>query len=331
MKKIVVLLLVVLCLCSCTLFDSKQKYSMNFLNYFDTVITITAYMDSEEEFTELSRYISKELKKYHELFDIYNEYEGANNLKTLNDSAGKTAVELDEKIIDLLLFSKEQYEITNGETNIAFGSVLKIWSEYREKALNGEAAEVPAIEELEEANKHTDINKLIIDQENLTAFLEDSLMSIDVGAIAKGFAADEIKDNLKEMGYESVLINMGGSVSAVGLKPDGEKWNVGVRNYTQESDNLLSLEIENESVVSSGDDQRFYEIDGKIYHHIIDKDTLLPAEYFKTVVVIAEDSAQADSLSTALFCMDYESGLNLVNMLEVQAIWVISEDEIFYS
>ena len=121
---------------------------------------------SEKEFEALADRVEAELLEYHKLYDIYNEYEGMTNLATLNKTAGTGAKKVDKKIIDLLLFSKEMYGETGGNVNVAFGAVLSIWHEYRN---GGEGTELPPMDALISASAHTDINNLVINEENLTA------------------------------------------------------------------------------------------------------------------------------------------------------------------
>ena len=137
------------CLTSCK--AGQKRFEAEFLLLFNTVTKIVGYSDSEESFTEDVEFIYDNMKLYHELFDIYNDYE-FNNIKTINDKAGVEPVKVDKKIIDLLLFAREVYEVTNGKINIAMGPVLRIWHDYREAGVNEpENASLPPMEELLEA------------------------------------------------------------------------------------------------------------------------------------------------------------------------------------
>ena len=136
--------------------EEKQRYEAQFLELFDTVTTIIGYSDSKEEFTKQVNMIYDNLEQYHQLYDIYNDYDGISNVKTINDNAGIAPVKVDRKIIDLLLFSKKAYEMTDGKVNAAFGAVLRIWHDHREAGIaNPEQATLPDMEQLKEANKHT--------------------------------------------------------------------------------------------------------------------------------------------------------------------------------
>jgi len=318
--------------------QGKTRYEAQFIGLFDTLTTIVGYADSREEFEKYTRLIHDSLEEYHKYYDIYNDYDGINNIKTINDNAGIRPVKVDRKIIDLLIFGKEQYGKTNGALNIAMGSVLRIWHEYREKGVNDpENAELPPAELLEEAAKHTDINKIIIDTENSTVFLEDKDMSIDVGAIAKGYATEQVAQLAAENGFTSGLLSVGGNIRAIGYKNGKErdaKWNIGIQNPDKESDskNLCTVEIADSSVVSSGDYERYYTVNGRKYNHIISPSTLFPAEYYHSVSIITRDSGLADALSTAIFVMPFEEGKKYIESLPgTEAMWVLKGGEIRYS
>ncbi len=336
LNKKLIILIFILCLLFVGCSSQEQtKYQAEFLNLFDTVTQIVGYDENEESFKEKVQLIHDDLEVYHKLYDIYNDYEGINNIKTINDNAGIKPVKVDKKIIDLLVLSKKMYEETNGYVNIAFGSVLNIWHDYREKSIDDpENAQIPPMDMLEEAAKHTDISKLIIDEENQTVYLEDEKIRLDVGAIAKGYAVQRVADSAKERGIKSVLLNVGGNVCSIGPKPDNKKWNVGLQNPKMDDKKpyIYKILLENESLVSSGNYQRYFTVDGVNYHHIINKDTLMPSNYFDAVSVICKDSGLADALSTAIYNLPYEEGLKLVSKFEnVEAIWVFEDESVKFT
>ena len=323
---------------SCAKTDTydMKRYEAEFIELFNTFTKIVGYSETEEEFKSYAQQIYDDLTEYHRLYDIYTDYEGLNNIKTINDNAGIKPVKVDQKIIDMLVFSKSMYELTDGKTNIAYGSVLKIWHEYRTDGIDDpENAELPPLKKLQEASEHTDINDVIIDRENSTVFLSDPMMSLDVGAIAKGYATEQVADKLAANGLVSGILNVGGNVRAIGNNiKTGEPWSVGIQNPDSESEEaILNLvNLEEASMVSSGDYERYYTVDGKRYNHIIDTKTLFPAENFTAVTVICEDSGMADALSTAIYCMDFEQGLELIQSIEgSEAMWVFKDKSIRYS
>lgn len=313
-----------------------ERYEATFLQLFDTKTTIVSYTYTKEEFAGYSQLIYDSLNEYHQLYDIYNSYEDINNIKTINDQAGKAPVIVDRRIIDLLKFSKQWYEKTDGKVNVAMGSVLSIWHDYREKGMEDpNSAELPPMDMLEEAAKHTDINKVIINDEESSVYLEDPKMSLDVGAVAKGYATEQVSRIAYENGFTSGLISVGGNVRAIGAKSmDKQPWNIGIQNpeTDQEQQELHILNIIDASLVTSGIYERYYTVDGRDYHHIIDPDTLFPSVEYKSISILCRDSGMADALSTAVFNMNISEGMEFVESLpDVEAFWVLSNGEFKYS
>ena len=330
-KRILCLVLAVLLLAGCANpgQTGKKKYTATFLTLFDTVTTVVGFDESKEAFEEKAQAVHDDLLVYHQLFDIYNSYEGVNNLKTLNDAAGGEAVQVDRKIIDLLLDCKAYYTLTGGKVNAAMGSVLQLWHEARNDAYDDPAnAYLPGQEALEEAAKHTNFDDVIIDEENAAVRIADPALRLDVGAIAKGWAAQRVA----EAAPKGLLISVGGNVCATGAKDEkGTPWVVGVQDPDDANANLHTLNITSGCVVTSGDYQRTYSVDGKLYHHIIDPATLYPSEYFRSVTIVCDDSGLADALSTALFLLPLEEGQALLQSCGAKAMWVHADGKISYS
>ena len=330
MKRFCALILVLsMLLCGCTGAGEEQKqYSATFLTVFDTVTTILGRDASEEAFSQKAQAVHDELLVYHQLFDIYNVYEGLNNLKTVNDNPGE-AVSVDKAIIDLLLDCKAYYELTGGRVNAAMGSVLYLWHEAREDGLNDFTnAYLPDAAALSEAAEHTSWDSVVIDEENSTVTILDPALRLDVGAIAKGWSVQRVA----EKAPEGLLISVGGNVCATGPKDEtGTPWVVGVQDPDGGDNYLHTLYLTKGSMVTSGDYQRAYMVDGKIYHHIIDPDTLYPGSLWRAVTVGCPDSGLADALSTALFLLPLEEGQKLLDQCESCAMWVDAEGNMFYS
>ena len=310
-----------------------QRYQSSFIDLFDTVTLVVGYASTEAEFSAEMTGFHDLLEEYHQLYDIYNDYEGINNIKTINDNAGGDPVEVDRRIIDLLLFAKEMYERTDGQTNVMLGSVLALWHDAREYGINNpEDSYLPDADALAEANAHTSMDSLVIDDENNTVQITDPLARLDVGAVAKGYAAQLTSDTLRENGLDSFLLNAGGNVVCGGKPLDGRDfWVVGVEDLdgvsTRETLGATDL-----SVVTSGDYQRYYTVDGVRYHHLIDPATLWPAAYFDGVSVLAPDSGVADCLTTGLFCMPLEEGQKIVESLDgVEALWCTTDGQLVTS
>lgn len=312
-----------------------EQFKKYYIDAFDTATTIIGNSDSEETFTAQADLINEELKRYHKLYDIYNLYGDINNLRTINMNAGKEPVKVDQEIIDLLKFSIDLYEKTDGQINIAMGKVLKIWHDYRTTGMNDATlAALPPMELLEEAAKHCNIEDIIIDEEASTVYLADPEMSLDVGSIGKGYAVQKTAEYARESGFYNMVISCGGNVISIGPKLNGDNWKIGIDNPDPESDMayIKAVSVTDKCVVTSGDYQRYYVVDGVKYCHIIDPDTLMPPTYFSSVSIICDHSGLADALSTALFNMPYEDGVALINSIEgAEAIWVLKDGSIKYS
>ena len=312
----------------------NEPKGMMYFSYFDTVSYIHSYAgDSQEEFEARCNEVAAILGEYHRLFDIYYEHSGVNNLRTINLNAGKEPVKVDQKLINFLLYAKELYHTTNGEMNIMMGSVLRLWHDCRTAASTNPAeAKIPEMSALEEAALHTDFSCLEIDEANQTVRITDPEASIDVGALGKGYATEKAAQRLAELGATGYVLNIGGNIRIVGTKPDGSGWGTGIKNPASPEQYAYKITISNTSCVTSGDYERFFTVDGVKYHHVIDKDTLMPAAYFSSVTIITPNSGLADALSTALFSMSYEEGLALVNKIgNVDVLWITPDGTQYYT
>ncbi len=326
------IMILVFSLSACTK-QEKKRYEAEFLLLFDTLTQIVGYTDTEEEFAAHVDLIYDNLEEYHQLFDIYHNYDGMNNMKTINDQAGIAPVKVDQKIIDLLLFSKEVYDITDGKVNAAYGAVLKIWHDHRDAGIDDpDKATLPDMDQLEEASKHTDFHQVILDEKNMTVYLPDPEMRLDVGAIAKGYATEQVGRLAEGNGMVSGLISVGGNVRSIGVKGDSSStpWKVGIQNpIEQDGADIRKIILTNASLVTSGIYERYYIVGGEKYHHIIDPETLFPAEYYLSITILCADSGLADALSTSVFNMPFEQGLALIErMPDTEALWVFHDGQI---
>ena len=305
----------------------KKQFTATFLELFDTVTTVIGRDVDKESFTVKAQAVRDDLEYYHRLFDIYNDYEGITNLKTVNDHAGVSPVTVDRAVIDLLLDCKRYYDLTEGRVNVAMGSVLTLWHEARSDGIRDPLnAQLPDVEELKKAAEHISLERVIINEAESTVYIEDPNVRLDVGAIAKGWATRQVAKNAPQ----GMLISVGGNVCATGPKTDdGSPWIIGIQNPDDVNTNLHAVYLTHGSVVTSGDYQRAYTVNGKRYHHIIDPNTQMPATRWRSVSVICEDSALADALSTGLFLMDLEEGRRLAEQCGAEVLWVDHEKNEF--
>jgi thiamine biosynthesis lipoprotein len=309
-----------------------RKFSREFFDTFDTVVSFTAFVKDESEFKKYFEAVRGEMTRLHRLFDIYHDYEGPANIKTVNDSAGAAPVKVPADILDLLETAKGAYADTDGAVNAALGPVLSIWHGYRERALaNSADAAVPSRAELSSASAHISPDDIEIDRENSTVRLRHSDMRIDVGAIAKGFAVQRALEHAVAAGLESGLINAGGNVAVTGLPLDGrEAWSIGVQAPVDDDASRVIdvLSLTGGAAVTSGNYQRYFIAGGSRYHHIIDPKTLYPARGVKAVTVLHPDSAAADVLSTAAFILPYPQARAMIAKRGAEAIWIMEDGKL---
>ena len=317
--------------------NGMQKYSYDCWGTFDTIITIMGYSSSQDEFDRWTKQGEQKFLELNQLYDMYNDYPGINNIKTINDRAGISAVKVAPDLYNLIQSILDWQTKSPVAVNIALGSVLAVWHNYRaEGLLNPDQVQLPTMEELNLSAKHIDSSQIILDKENQTVFLADPDMLLDVGAVAKGFATEIVAQELKNAGWQSFIISSGGNVRAINQPADGvrSKWSIGIENPDYEqggnvADIIETIYLADQSVVTSGDYQRFYTVDGKRYHHIIDPATLMPATYFSSVSVVTPDSGFADFLSTTFFILPYEQGLAYAKTLNhVEVMWIFTDGSI---
>lgn len=296
MKKVMIILILFLTGCQ------DKQYSKN-LYYMDTVINIKLYNISEKKAKNVFNDLENLYKKYDELTNIYNENSELSKLNSFTD--------MSNELYELIEYGASFYDKTNGLLNINIGGVTKIWHDFRETGI------FPSIHSLKQVN----IDKIILKNKQIT----NKNFNIDLGAIVKGYVTQLAGEYLEENNILYYIISAGGNVK-VGKSNKGY-YNIGIASP---NDNGIFMKIkgENISVVTSGGYERFYEYNGIKYHHIIDPNTLYPANYMKSVTVISKDSALADSLSTTLFLMDIESGKEFIKDYDVDVIWYTNDDDI---
>ena len=315
-----------------------HRYSAVIYDVFDTVVTLIGYSESQDVFAEAFTEVNNLFVEYHRLFDAYHTYDGIENLCSINQKAGTQPVRVDQRLFDFLRWClKEEETFGTDQVNVAMGSVLQLWHSYREEGIaDPSSAKLPPMDHLKEASEHISIQNVILDEDNLTLFFTDPALQLDFGAVAKGYTAQVAADYLTASAMPSFILNAGGNVCAGAPKADsGAKWGIGIQDPDggiTGNDLFDTIFAVNRSVVTSGDYQRFYMVDGTRYAHLISPVTLMPADQFRAVTIVAEDSGLCDFLSTCLFIADYETGRRLVESLQgVEALWILPDRSVRYT
>ena len=274
----------------------------------DTVANISIYDDiGESEAEEILGQCFKEIRRYEGLFSAEIP---DSDVSKINKSRGER-VDIHEETLELLMIALKYSELTNGAFDITIRPVSKLWD-----FKSGERR-IPEDSDIKKALKHVDFRNIILDKEAMSVSKKDPETEIDLGAIAKGYTGDRIKEFLTGKGIKSAIINLGGNVVLVGSLPDGEPFTVGIEKpFGREGEMSDTLKLKDVSVVTSGNYERYFEKDGKIYHHILDTDTGYPEESgLNSVTIVSKRSVDGDALSTSCFCLGEKEGKKLINKL----------------
>lgn len=286
---------------------------------FDTVISVQI-LDPVDE--KVLKGCEKLCKEYDAKFSKSNEQ---SEISKINHAKGKF-VEVSDDTITLLKKGIYYCELSHGIFDITIGSVSDLWD------FHAEDPKVPSKKKIRSAKGHVNYRGILI-QDNRVK-LTDSKARLDVGAIAKGYIADRLKEYLKKNNVKHAIINLGGNVLTIGTKTDGSEYNIGIqRPFDESGQPITSVKVADKSVVTTGTYQRYFEKNGKIYHHILDTATGYPCENdLSSVTIITDSSLTADALSTVSFLLGYEEGIKLINLLDnVDAVFITNDGEIHYS
>ena len=288
--------------------------------YFDTVITITLYDASYEK--ELDHCFSM-AEKYEDLFSAQKE---GTDIWKINHSQGQ-AVEVSDETINILNAGIAYSKSSNGKFDITVGKLSSLW-DFSESS----SKEIPSVEAIQKALATINYQNIVIDGNMVS--LTDPNAAIDLGGIAKGYIADQMKAYLNQKGITSGYINLGGNVLALGAKTDGSAYTIGIqRPFGEENEAIASVSITDQTVVSSGVYERYFEVDGTRYHHILDTATGYPYDNgLLEVTIITGASVDGDGLSTTCFSLGLEDGMALVESLDAtEAIFITDDYEVHTS
>jgi len=306
--------------------------------FFKAHITFEAYLSNDQNVTDYKDVAVRLAEKYHRYADKYNTYEGIVNVKTINDNPSEKHY-LDKELYDLIKFSTLNYPVSNGYFDISFAPVIDIWSDTRDWCGGNDyinpGCELPSMASLEEAVLLTGVDKLILNDDEMSIVMNEG-MSIDLGGVAKGYFAEVLANEFAQRGLRAFVINAGGNIKTYGTKPSGELYNIYIQDpFKPRGEGALEEELiipGGYSVVSSGDQEKYFIYEDEIYPHIVSPFTLWPDRYFRQVTIITNDSRAADILSTTVYLMPIEEGMAYVNGLDnVEALWVGLNGEIIKS
>lgn len=313
---------------------ASKTYTLSYYEYFDTYCTVTLYAITEEKYQAAKVIVDEHLMLWHRYTDIYHEYPSMANICTVNASGGRQ-ITVSNELGDFLKYAVSACALSLGTVNIAMGAVTSLWHTAMETGV------LPSQEALSEAGRHVSVDNLVIgytDNGDCLVSLTDPLCRLDVGALAKGYTAGLLYQRLLELGLSDFLINLGGAITTHG-RPVGsgrDFFRLGIVDAESAKDNpdtkqYITPYIEVKdcgSVITSGNYLRYFEVDGQRYNHIIDPATLQPAGRYDSVSVILDNSHNdpviGDLLSTALFILNQEDGINLAGQFNATVIYQIN-------
>lgn len=314
------LLSLVVLLSSCAK-KQVEPESQSFL-MLGTVCKITIYdQPSPEAFTA-------GFARLKEIEDRMSLHVQDSDVEKINASAGKRAVVVTTDTFDVVRKALEIATLSRGAFDPTVGPLVQAWD------IGGDNPRKPPQEEIDSLLPLIGYDRVALNEQDHSVFLKDEHMVLDLGGIAKGYAADEVAKVLQGYGVEHAIINLGGNVLTMGNKPDGSAWKIGIQDPDSLRGNyVMILSLVDQTLVTSGPYERFLELDGQVYHHILDTKTGYPVKSeFTSVSIITRNSFLADALSTSLYALGYEDGMALINTLDdVEAIFMTKDKHIFLS
>lgn len=289
-----------------------------------TYVSLRVYDEGKEDVLELA------VDRIAELADKITTNEPGSEMDAVNEAAGVEAVGVSEDVFPLVEAADNYSQVTNGGFEYAIGPITDLWR------IGFDDARVPEPAEIEAVLPLVDHTKVELNTDNRTVFLQEAGMKIDLGAIAKGYIADEVKKLFVENGVTTAIIDLGGNVVVMGDSPtrEGGGFNVGVQDpFDSRGAYVAALNLQNQSIVTSGVYERYIEQDGEIYHHLMNPETGYPFENeLASVTIISDESIDGDALSTVVFGFGLEAGLEYVNNVDnIEAVFITKEKDVYTS
>ncbi len=290
--------------------DEKISRTIFMLN---TVVTITIYNHSDED---LLNRVMEEIDRLEGLLSVNKEN---SDIARLNEQAGKSWVSISPECEEVLLLAKKINELSDGYFDVTAGPLISLWN------ISGGEGYVPNEEEIEVALESIQIESLLL--EDGKAYLEDETMRVNLGGIAKGYIADQIHMMLLEEGVETAIIDLGRNLKLMGEKADSSLYRIGIQNPTNKNELSGVLKLTNQSVVTAGIDERFFEYEGVRYHHILNPFTGRPADSgVLSATIVTEQSGWADALSTSCLLLGETKAIALIENMEDTEVFLVLED-----
>jgi len=327
MKKVTnfvfLLIMIMIPLMACNNQSNKANVIQEEVFALGTIIEFKIYDDDSKKAKEA---IDKSIQRIREIEDKMTINKDKSELIEINNNAGINFIYVSPDTFFVIKKASEYSKLSQGAFDLTIEPIVKLWG------IGTDNARIPKQEEIDVLLDLINYEDLILDEESQSVMLRKKGQAIDLGAIAKGYAGDEVKRILTEHGIQTAFVNLGGNVVAIGTKVDGSPWKIGIQNPLDErGSHVAVIEVKDKAVVTSGNYERYFIKDGKRYHHIIDPKTGYPAEAgIISSTIVTDQSIDADALSTAVYVMGLEKGLKLIERMENVEAVIITEDNQIY-
>lgn len=322
MKKKSLIYLVIFSLMVTLVGCNKEKVTSKENYLLDTIIQLKVYGKNSEKATDDA------MNAISHVDDIMSPTKSISDVVKINHKAGKDFVNINNDTLKVIKTSIDYSKISNGNFDITVGPLVNLWG------IGTKNARIPSKEEINTALNLINYKDVLIDEKNKSVKLNSPNESIDLGGIAKGYAADKAREVLESQGIKSAYLNLGGNIVAIGNKTDGTPWNIGIQDPLKNRGQYFGIvKVSNKSVVSSGSYERFFIKDNKKYHHILNTKTGYPSESgILSSTIISNKSIDGDALSTITFTLGLEKSMEIIEKIDgVDAILVTNDKKVYVS
>jgi thiamine biosynthesis lipoprotein len=287
-----------------------------------TYVTMSVYDEGKEEV------LDEAFARVEELDEKLSSNDTGSEIDAINQNAGVEPVEVSNDVFPLLEAAAEYSAVPNGGFDYTIGPITNLWR------IGFDDARVPEDNEIEAVLPLVDHEKAELNADDQTVFLTEEGMRLDLGAIAKGYIADEVIKIMRDNGVTTGIVDLGGNVVVMGDSPtrDTGGWNVGVQDPNAPRSNYVAaINLKDKSIVTSGIYERYIEEDGERYHHLLNPETGYPFDNeLASVTIISDKSVDGDGLSTLVFGFGLEAGLEYVNDLDgIEAVFITKDNELY--
>ncbi|MGL4850725.1 MAG: FAD:protein FMN transferase [Clostridium sp.] len=320
-KRLYGLLLAILTIGLVACGEKEEKIHSRTELFMGTAINIKIYDGNE-------KVLDKIFEEVEEIEDKASINKGGTEVDNINKNAGIKSVKVSNDVFEIIKTGMKYSSMAEGNYDITVGPLVKLWS------IGLPEARKPSDKEIGQALEKINYKNLELNEEKKEIYLKEKGMLLDLGSIAKGYTADRITEILREEGVNKAIVDLGGNIYAFGEKNENEKWKIGIQNpFSDRGDVVGAIKVKDKSIVTTGIYERFLERDGEKYHHILNPKTGYPYESnIGGVSIISDKSIDGDALSTLVFTLGIEKGLQFVEGIEgVECIFVDKDKNIYLS